>query len=263
MGVVITDNFSSEKLEKFLNKAEKQFDDKDFSYKHLVKADALRIKNYFWEAIDEYYNVLRINGSNFEALKGLGLAYKQIGYVKNAINAFNKAKKINSFDKQLYFEAGCCYCIDHKFCCAVKEYKKALKISPDFLEARFNLAFAYELHGQNSLAIKEYKKIIRENPQHLKAYENLGGLYMKLNLYKSAINIFVSSIKIRPVSSKAYLGIAICFDKLQDQRMALRYYRKYLKYEPDLNNLSHVIERFEDLRKKNILQGRFYPQFVS
>ncbi len=247
MGVIVSDNFSADKINMFLNKAENK--NLEFAYHHLVKADALRIKNYFWESIDEYLNAIKYDDSNVEAYIGLGLSYKQIGYLKSAVSAFNSAKKLNFFDKQLYFESGCCFCIDQKFSQAINEFKKALKISPDFIEAEFNLAFTRELNSQYDSAIQGYKKIIGENPQHIKSYNNLGSLYIKLELYRKAIKVFSDLLKIDSDYTRAYLGIALSFDKLKKRSNALRYYRKYLKLNPNSENLPYILERIDELKK--------------
>lgn len=267
MGVIVSDNFSREKMEKFLNKTENNYNDKyeneNRAYRHLVKADALRLKNYFWESIEEYLNSLSYDSKNIDTYVGLGYSYKQIGYVKSAVNAFNQAKKLSPFLKELYFEAGCCYCIDQNFIKAIAEYKKALKINPDFLEARFNLAFAYELNDQNALAVEEYKKIIEKNPEHIKSYNNLGSIYMKLELYKEAIKIFKETLKRSPEYSRAYLGVAICFDKLKDCNIALRYYKKYLKQNPKSENLSYILDRLNELSKGKVLSRNSHLMLVS
>ncbi|NLF84397.1 MAG: tetratricopeptide repeat protein [Candidatus Gastranaerophilales bacterium] len=249
MGITVSDNLSFDKVERFAAKPENKREmDEELAYRHLIRADALRLKNYFWEAIAEYLTYLDYDDTNIDAYIGLGFAYKQIGCVKKAIESFNKAKKLNSFDKRLYFEVGCCYCIDCKFNEAIVEYKKALKICPDFLEAKFNLAFAYELNNQSALAIELYKKILDDNPGHAKSYNHLGNLCLKEGKYTAALRVFRKMIKHCPESPKGYLGAGICFDKLREGSRALRYYRKYLKFNPVNDNLNPVQQRIAELR---------------
>ena len=156
MGVIISNGQYSDKIAGFLNKTEKKVETYiDYSYRHLVKADALRLRNYFWEAIDEYMVAIRFDENNIDAFIGLGLAYKQIGCAKNSIAAFKCAKNLNAFDAKIHFELGCCYCIGQDYPSAINAYKNALKLCPNYLEAMFNLAFTCELNGQTELAIKE------------------------------------------------------------------------------------------------------------
>jgi len=155
---IVTDDLMSKKGKSFVNILNDKIDThEEIAYKHLIKADALRMKNYFWESIDEYLVVLKftseaeieqnqikneegLNSSfiamSLDANKGLGYAYKQIGYTQSAISSFNKAKKLSPFDKTLYYEIGCCYCMDKKYDKAIKELKKAMKICPEYIEAQ-------------------------------------------------------------------------------------------------------------------------------
>lgn len=264
MVVVFSNSFKKQKLEKFLNKTcASSIENENKAYRHHVKADALRIKNYFWESIEEYLLSIKYNGSNSDAYKGLGYSYKQIGYTKSAIDAFNSAKKLSPFEKELYFEAGCCYCIEYNFQEAIKEYQKALKLCPEFLEASFNIAFAYELEGFDSMAMKEYEKIILNNPEHLKSYNNLASLYMKLNMYKQAIKTFKRLLRKDYGYSRAYLGLAICFDKLKDKNIALRYYKKYLTIKPNSENLDYILERISELNKEKPYRENIHLKLVS
>lgn len=257
MGITVSNNVSVTKIERFLNKPVKQELDEELAYRHLVRAEALRLKNYFWESIAEYLTYLDYNDSNIDAYIGLGFAYKQIGCMKKAIETFSIAKKLNSFDKRLYFEVGCCYCIDYKFPSAIKEYQRALRICPDFLEAKFNLSFAYELNSQDTLAIDGYKEILKNNPGHAKSCNHLGSLYMKMGKYRTALGVFKKMVKHCPDSAKGHLGTGICFDKLKEGSRALRYYRKYLKLNANPNNSAHIQQRIAELRKELVSRKDF------
>jgi len=59
-----------DKLRMFLNKPKgnkNAYVDK--AYEHCVKADGLRIQNYFFESIEEYQNAVNLNSNNAEARK--------------------------------------------------------------------------------------------------------------------------------------------------------------------------------------------------
>jgi tetratricopeptide (TPR) repeat protein len=250
MGITVSDNVSVYKLEEFATRPDnKRKLDEEVAYRHLVRADALRLKNYFWEAIAEYLTYFDYDDANLDAYIGLAFAYKNVGCMKKAIETFNNAKKLNAFDKRLYFEVGCCYCIDYKFAEAIKEYQKALRICPDFTEATFNLAFAYELNNQYALAIDGYKEILKDNPGHAKSYNHLGSLYMKQEKYTTALRVFRKMVKNCPDTAKGYLGAGICFDTLKEGSRAIRYYRKYLKLNSNPDNLTHIEQRISELRK--------------
>jgi tetratricopeptide (TPR) repeat protein len=254
---VISDKLFNTNFKNFLNKAENPLKDKkQLSYTHLVRGDALRMRNYFWESIEEYITALQYDDNCFDTYIGLGLSYKQIGYTKSAITAFSKARKINSFDKYTYYETGCCLCMDKNYQKATEYFIKAIKISPDFIEARLNLALAYELSFKNNCAINEYKTIIERFPDHFLSYNNLGSLYMKLDLYYPAIEIFKKLLRVDRGYSRAYLGIGIAMDKLGYKKKALRFYKKYLKLKPDSTNLPYILERIQELKNDTFSRKR-------
>jgi len=235
------------------------------AYRHLIKADALRIKNCFWEAIDEYAIALENtenSAQKLEIYKGLALSYKQVGYISDAINTLDKARKTAPFDKTIYYEMGCCYCMDKKFCAAIKNYKKALKINPDYMEAKLNLALAYELAGQNSMAVKSYIKIIETHPDNLSAYNALGSLYIKLKFFTKAIKTFSKLLKISREYSRGYLGIAIAYDKMGNSSASLRYYKKYIGMKPNCGNLPYIIDRIKEIKSGISLKKQSHLKLV-
>ncbi len=246
---IVFNNNSCDRLQGLVNKVETSIS-KEPAYYHLVRADALRIKKHFWDSIEEYLTAIELDNQNIEAFKGMGLAYKQIGCVKSAVNSFNAAKKLNPFEKYLYFEAGCCYCMEQNYHDAINEYKKALKLCPDYIEARYNLALSYEMIHQYDLAVEQYIILINKKPEFTKAYNNLGSLYMKFNDYKLSLNVFRDLLKHNHDFSRAYLGIAISADKLGESAMAIRYYKKYLNSNPNSDNVPYIIDRLGELNGK-------------
>ena len=261
---IVTDDLMSQKIRVFVNIVNNKIDTpEELIYRHLVKADALRMKNYFWESIDEYLLVIKHDKTCLDAYKGLGFSYKQTGYTRDAVNAFNEAKKLSPFDKILYYEAGCCYCMDKKYDKAIKEYKKAIKICPEYEEAKLNLALAYELNNQFDLAIKNYLKIIKVTPENVSAYNALGSLYIKLEMYSKAIKTFRHILKINKEYSRAYLGIAIAFDKMNCNNDSMRYYKKYIKLKPNCGNLPFILDRLKELRNEIIPKKKSHLKLVS
>jgi len=261
---IVTDDLMSQKAKTFVNLLNNNIDSSaELAYNHLVKADALRMKNYFWESIDEYLLVIKYDKTCIDAYKGLGFSYKQTGFTQSAVSAFNNAKKLSPFDKILYYEAGCCYCMDKKYDKAIKEFKKALKICPEYEEAKLNLALALELGGQFDLAIKNYFKIIESHPENVAAYNALGSLYIKMEMYSKAIKTFRQLLKINKEYSRAYLGIAISFDKMNSNTDSMRYYKKYIKLKPNCGNLPFILDRLKELRNITIPKKKSHLQLVS
>ena len=261
---IVTDDLMSVKIESFTHSIKNNYKTEERAYRHLVKADALRINNNFWESIDEYYAALEHAEGNIKAeiFKGLGFSYKQTGFTEDAANAFNKARKITPFDKILYYELGCCYCMDKKYNKAINEYKKALKLSPDYTEAKLNLALAYELCGQNNKAIKTYIQITQACPENVSAYNALGSLYIKLEYYNTSIKTFRCLLRIKRDYARAYLGIAIAYDKMGCRKECIRNYRKYIELKPNCGNLPFILDRLKELKTGNMAKKQAHLRLV-
>lgn len=250
MGIIIN-NLVVDKLQEFLTKAQsiKKMQNEE-AYSHCIKAEALRLKNYFFESIEEYLISLSFDATNIDALKGLGHSYKQVGYLKSAIQSFNNVKKLSPFDKTIYYELGCCYAMNNEFTNAIKHYKKAVKIDPNYIDAYFNMAIAFEFSNDINTALKIYAQIIGMKPSYIAAYNNLAGLYMRTGMYYAAIQNFRKILAMNPDFSRAYLGIAVALDKMDKKGDALRYYRKYTEIKPNSANNPYILERINMIRSE-------------
>ena len=183
----ITSSCIKADIQKFAVKTEISQSD---AYRHFIKAEALRLNNLFLESIEEYLISISHDSQNYEAFKGLGLAYRKAGLVKKSIEALYKAKHLSPFDKSIYNELGYSLVMENRPEAALKEFRKAIKLDPDYIEAQFNLAVGHEFINETDLAIKIYNKILEIRPSYISAYNNLGSLYIRIGQYRNAIEIF-------------------------------------------------------------------------
>jgi len=261
---VISINSLPQGFEKFLNKADNP--DKKYNpdaYEHCVKGDALRIKSYFWESIDEYLIAITHDESNFDAYRGMGLAYKQIGYIKSAIESLEKARNIEPFNKCIYNELGCCYTHYNQIDVAIKRFKRALTIDKDYTEAKFNLAIAHEFADEPQMAIDIYLKIIEDRPSYIAAYNNLASLYMRQEMLTDCIKYFKKLLHINPDFYRAYLGIAVALDKMNQCKESVRYYKKYMEYKPNSANAPYIQDRINEIKKERPVNRKTCLKLVT
>jgi len=266
--VIIISNIVTDRIQGFLNKTiicESLDKERKLSYEHCVKADALRIRNYFLESVTEYLLALSYDENNKDAFKGIGLSYKQLGKIQNAIIAFEKAVKLSPFDKNVRYELAGCYYQNNNLKQAFKEYKRVIKLDPDFTDAQNNLALVHELCGETDMSIKIYNKIIETDPSYLSAYNNLGSLYLRMENFSMALKVFRKAIKINKEFSRAYLGLAITFDRMFCPSDAIRYYKKYLNIKPNSANVGYIIQRIKELKleKKGLQRPKTMLKLVA
>lgn len=244
---VVKGNF--DKLKGFLNKTQDADDGySDKAYELCVKADALRIKNYFLESIEEYQKILKFNKNYADAHKGMGIAYKHLKDYKNAIKSLEQARKLTPFAKEVYYELGLCYMKQNKGCPAIKSFVKAVKLDHEHYDALFNMAAAHEMIDEPEMAEMIYKKVIDNRPSYIAAYNNLGSLSIRQGKFLEAIKTFKKLIEINPEFIRANLGIAVAFDKMDKLSDARRYYKKYLEKKPNAGNAPYILDRINDIR---------------
>lgn len=241
MGVVVG-NFSKNRINKLSNTIKTRLET-DISYKHCIKGDALRINDMFTESIEQYLESIDLNSYNPDAFKGLGSSYRELGMNKSAAEAFEKARKISPFDKNIYYELACCYLQEQKPYLAIKYLIYAINLDNNFVEALQKLAKAHEMLSEYDLSILIYKKIIEVRPSNINTYYSLASLQLKEGMLVDAGKTFKQLLSINPEYTKAHLGLAIAFDKMGETEKATRYYRKYIKLKPNSINSVYVIER--------------------
>lgn len=219
------------------------------AYQLYVKADALRLANFYQEALGKYLNSILMDRENADAYYGLGICYKNLNRLAKAIEAFEKAKKIREMDFSIHYELGVCYLLSGEICMAMKYFIKSLKLNPKNINAQIQLAIAHELCQEEDMALLIYDKIIESSPRYLKAYNHKSTLLMNLDRYYEASVVFNKVLKINPDYYRAYLGIGICFDKMNKLFDAIRYYKKFLMYKQNSHHAPFVKTRLRELKE--------------
>jgi tetratricopeptide (TPR) repeat protein len=250
MGIICKNNADKEKLKSFANKIKAPRPKNEKAYDHCVRADGLRIQNHFEESINEYLKAILFDKSNYEAYWGLGLSYKGLGDMHNAVISLEKAKELAPFDKKKRCELGYCYCNLNKYRQALNEIKRAIKLDPGYLDAQLQLAVIHEMSNELDMAMKVYCKIISDRPSYISAYNNLGSLYIRLGLLNQAVNTFKRILRINPDFARAYLGIAVAYDKMNQISDSIRFYKKYMDLKPNSVNIPYILARLGDMKSE-------------
>ena len=262
MGITIN-GINHEKLQSLLNVAANlQSNYTNDAYRHCIKADALRIQGYYFESIEEYLLSILHEKNNPDAYKGLGFAYRYVGLIDDAIDAFETLKKLTPFDKTVYFELANCYFITSNCCLTIKNLITAIKLDPKYIEAQHKLGLVHENLEDYELAIAIYSKIIEQDPTYTDAYNNLGSLLIKLHRYHQAAKTFKVLLKLTPEQPKAQLGLAVALDKINRHNESIKYYRTYLENKPASANNSHIKKRITALRSGRTGQTRNHLRLV-
>lgn len=223
----------------------------DLAASFLTKADNLREKNLYKEAIAIYLNAILLNRNDINSYYGLGLCYKNLGNYAKAIKNLENATNLNPDFYEAYYELGICHLLEGIPCGAIKNFVRAIQINPENPNAILQLGIAHELCEEADMALMIYQKLIENSPNFIKAYEHKSTLLMKLERYREASGVLIDLAKLHPSYAPAYLGIATCLDKTGNPKEAQRYYRKFLQRKPLDVQAQFAKSRLEKLKSIN------------
>jgi tetratricopeptide (TPR) repeat protein len=122
----------------------------------------------------------RVRGDEASDAYDEGVRLLSEGRQRDAIEAFNKAIRLNPRSAETYHGRGTAYNETGQNDKALKDYDAALALNPQYIDAYFNRANAYSDLGQYERALKDYDEAIRLGPSHSGALFNRGLVYMIL-----------------------------------------------------------------------------------
>ncbi len=213
----------------------------------LKKGDEYMEKRMPKEAISEYLRSILTENNNTKTYIGASRAYKELQEYDKAIKHLERAKSIDTFDYEIYYELGLNHLLNTDFELATKNFRKTIKLNPDFLSAQIQLAISHELMDEPGMAFSIYEKIIEEKPDFIIAHNHKAGLLMSIGNFDEAAKIFFDILKIDDTYSRAYLGLGICFDKTEKYTQAVRFYKKYILFNPEGETTKLIASRIIDI----------------
>jgi tetratricopeptide (TPR) repeat protein len=146
-------NVPGEKIEAKLSSSEAQSSEQAGS-----EHEVMGVFDKFKKKIDE-----KLGEKDFESHYNLGIAYKEMGLIDDAIREFFIASKDPQRTVQTASMLASCYMDKKLYPLAIKELKKVFgKISPQddgYLESKIHLAEAHEKNQEYADALKIYKEV--------------------------------------------------------------------------------------------------------
>lgn len=122
----------------------------------------------------------------------MGVAFKGLGKLTEALTAFNQAITIKPEYADAHFNKGVIFQIQKQPDEAIDSYEQTLSINPDFSDAYFNLGIIY-LEIQNFEDAKIYfEKALVMNPSHNKLGLSLA--LQGLGRYEQAVDAVVKKV---------------------------------------------------------------------
>jgi len=125
------------------------------------------------QALEEFKLAVDLQPDNFRALANLGVAYAKLGLYNDSIDVLEKSIELRPYHKA-YDKLGLVYVElleDEK---AIEAFEKAIKIDSRYAKAHNDLATVYGTLGKFDLAIQEFNAAIRIDRDYADAHYNLG-----------------------------------------------------------------------------------------
>ena len=152
---------------------------------------------------------VQLSPTDVDAIKCLGLAYKDAGSYEKAIQAFREALRIKLDDVDMLHHLGQTYKAAGAYPEAIQAYREALRIKPGLAMTLNNLGLSYTETGQYGEAVETLKKAVEAKPDDAEAHNNLGVAYRKMEKYHEAIEAYQNAVRIRPTFSTPTTTLAL------------------------------------------------------
>jgi hypothetical protein len=110
---------------------------------------------------------------NVSAWFALGYAYANLGRHREAVEAYQKASRLNPDNLVIWHNLGREYASLSRYREAIGAYREALRIEPDFADAWYNLGATYANSGNRTAALEAVKELRRHDPKEADKLFNL------------------------------------------------------------------------------------------
>lgn len=169
-----------------------------FTYKEYeIKA----IKKHDPAEIASQLSVIYRNEEEFRII--FGKILYRVGKIRQAMQHFQKACKLNALNEDVYFFTGNCYLDTGNYQKAGEEYKKCLAINPEHAGCLNNLGILYFIRGEYERSIAEFEKAAKYGNNYLEPQYNL--TCIKNNCRREKLILSVFGMTQLPIGPQAFI----------------------------------------------------------
>ena len=196
------------------------------------------------EAADILRNAVRLDPGLEFAWLNLGKALAQLGFGKEADEAFEKSFGLNPERKKLAHAAEL-----HKKGRveeAERLYREVVRDNPDNVDALRMLGRIALAAGRNADAERLFRRAVKLAPDFAGAVTDLGRVLKEQNRFEESIECFTRLIELEPDNAQAHFQLAGALAPAALTRRAIEAYRKALELQPRFPGaklgLGHVLK---------------------
>ncbi|XP_068507637.1 intraflagellar transport protein 88 homolog [Syngnathus scovelli] len=211
-----------------------------------VKQDYVKAAEFFKEA-------LRNDSSCTEALRNLGLTYKKLNRLEDALDCFLKLHAILRDSAEVMYQLADTYELLEDTHQAVEWLMQVISVVPNDPKALAKLGDLHDLEGDKSQALHYYCESFRLFPCNMEVIEWLAAYYVQTQLYEKAIHYFERAILMQPSEVRWQLMVASCQRRSGNSQKALETCKEiHRKFPEDLQCLRFLVRLCQDMGFKEV-----------
>ena len=218
------------------------------------------IENYQKGRYEDAINLAIPMTQNFPkyqlAWKILGVLFRRLGRLNDAIAANKEALKINPQDFEAYHNLANIFIDLSELDQAEENLSKALLLKPDFVEAHFSLGNIFLEQGRFEEAEASYKQLIALKPDLAPAYNNLGVTLKEQSRFVESKASYSKAIALKPDYAEAHNNLGNILRELGRLDEAEASCRQAIVLKPDFAkghcNLGIILKDLEKLEEAEV-----------
>ncbi|ETE73657.1 Intraflagellar transport protein 88-like protein [Ophiophagus hannah] len=220
------------------------------------KGNTIFINGDCEKAAEFYKESLRNDSSCTEALYNIGLSYKKLNRLDEALDSFLKLHAILRNSAQVLFQIASIYELMEDPNQAIEWLMQLISVAPTDSHALAKLGELYDSEGDKSQAFQYYYESYRYFPSNIEVIEWLGAYYIDTQFCEKAIHYFERAALIQPTQVKWQLMVASCY-----RRSGLRFLVRLctdmgMKEMQEYAMKLKRVEKLKELREQRVRSGR-------
>ncbi len=140
---------------------------------------------------------------------------------------------------QYWLEHGVKEAQEERYTAAIEAINKALKLDPRLPSAYYNLGFIYHQMGKPAKAVGYYYEALKLDPSDIQAQRGLGLAYAAQNKWQQAAAVFADLLRKQPDDAEAALQLGAAYLRLEQSAKAIAPLQQATKLRAD-DPLAHL-----------------------
>jgi tetratricopeptide (TPR) repeat protein len=171
------------------------------------------------------------------------------GDYETAINAYNKALKIQPSLAEVWNNRGVILTKLKRYSEAINSYEQALKIRSNYPDAWNNQGVVLGKIKSYEMAVESYNQAVKLKPDYGDAWNNRGFALTKLKKYDEAIQSYQKAAELKPNFHLIWYNQARCYGLQGKADLAIETLKKAIQIKPEVSRkLAQKESDFESLR---------------